>query len=79
MGCLHIKQSPQKTFLLVVLLEELLRESALLSSQVQQLPIIELRLEILCQHPAYLLTSCTYLSANINNYMFHLSIIGSRF
>ena len=47
---LHIEQSLEEALLLIVLLEELLREATLLCSQVHQFTVIVLGLEIECQH-----------------------------
>ena len=75
---MHVEQRAQETPLFVVLLEHLLRETALLSRKVQQLLVVELASKLLRKDPRDFSSARTELSSDVYNYLFlHISFISS--
>ena len=58
----------QESFLLIVLLKELLRESTFLGCKVQQFAVIELTTEVVCKQFGDYSAAAAYLPAYVNDY-----------
>ena len=67
MGCLHVEQPTEKALPLIVLLEDLLGETTLLCSQIQQLTIVILGVEVEREHPTDVVTAAPQLAPYIDN------------
>ena len=64
---MHVEQRAQETPLFVVLLEHLLRETALLSRKVEQLLVVELASKLLRKNPRDFSSARTELSSDVYN------------
>ena len=69
-----MKERTKETFVLIVLLEELLTESTFLGSQVEKFLVVKLTAELFCQLPGNDPATGTYLPANVNDYLLVLHV-----
>lgn len=69
---MSVEERLEESLLLIVLLEEFLRESALLGSKVQQFPVVALATEILRQSLGDDMAAATNLATYVYDNLFHL-------
>ena len=66
-----VEERLEESLLLIVLLEEFLRESTLLGGKIQQLTVVTFATEILRQLLGDDVSATAYLSAHVYNYLSH--------
>ena len=69
---MSMEERLEESLLLIVLLEEFLRKTALLGSKVQQFPVVALATEILRQSLGDDMAAATYLATYVYDNLFHL-------
>lgn len=69
---MSMEERLEESLLLIVLLEEFLRKTALLGGKVQQLPVVALATEILRQSLGDDMAAATYLATYVYDNLFHL-------
>ena len=72
---MSMEERLEESLLLIVLLEEFLRKTALLGSQVQQFPVVAFATEILCQLLGDDMAAASYLATHVYDYLIHKSKI----
>ena len=71
-GQMCVEERLEESLLLIVLLEEFLRKTALLGSKVQQFPVVAFATEILSQLLGDDMAAASYLATHVYDNLFHL-------